>query len=143
MPDQTILDLARSDAVAGRCDDVIFAADEIDIAIVVDAALVSGGHPVSDEFVSRRRRTLPVLQKHHRIRPLHRDLSDFVDGGARAVLPDHLDLMAGYRLPDRAGPRHAEEGTGREHKVALGLPVELVDANAQRGLAPFQRLGAK
>src|SRR5262245_49841546 len=54
MADEAILDLTRPDAIAGRGDDVVVAADEMEIAVVVDAALVAGGHPVADELLPRR-----------------------------------------------------------------------------------------
>jgi len=61
MADQAILDLARTDAEAGRGDDVVIAADEADIALVVTHALVAGGHPVADELVARGLRLAPIF----------------------------------------------------------------------------------
>ena len=73
MLDQAVLDLARPDAVAGGGDDVVVAPHEGDVALVVDDALVAGGHPVADEFLARRLGPAPVFEEHHRVRPLHGD----------------------------------------------------------------------
>ena len=47
---QAILDLARADAVAGRGDDVVVAADEAEVAVLVLRALVAGQQPVAGEL---------------------------------------------------------------------------------------------
>ena len=62
MLDQAILDLAGPDAVARRGDDVVVAADEREVAVVVDHALVAGGHPVADEFLARGLRACPSIR---------------------------------------------------------------------------------
>ncbi len=49
---QAFLDLARPDAVAARGDDVVVAALEEDVAILVDAAEVAGQQPVAGDTSS-------------------------------------------------------------------------------------------
>ncbi len=60
-----------------------------------------------------------------------------------AVIADHRHAVAGDRLADGAGLEHAELRAGAEHQVAFGLAVELVDGEAERRLAPVQRLDAE
>ena len=55
--DQAVLDLGGADAVAGRGDHVVVAADEADVAVTVADALVAGHHPVADDPAQWRRRT--------------------------------------------------------------------------------------
>src|ERR1043165_5381340 len=141
MADETILDLAGPDAIAGRSDDIIIAADEGEIALLVDDALVAGRHPVADEFLARRITATPITKKHHRIWPFHGDLAELARRAKRAVAADHRDRVAGHRLADRAGAAHAERSAAREHEIAFGLAIELVDDEAKRRLAPFERLG--
>ncbi len=120
MADQAVLDLARADAVARRGDDVVVAADEGDIALLVDDALVAGRHPVADEFVARRFRLAPVFQEHHRIRPFDRDLAELAGLAHATVGADHRDGVPRHRLADRAGlstPSAAQEPSTRLHSV--------------------------
>src|SRR4051812_21808626 len=97
-----------ADAVARRGDDIIVAADKLDIALGVGDALVARCHPVADELVAGRVGLAPIFQEHHRVGPLDRDLSELARPALRAVRPDHPDRVAGHRLADRAGARNAE-----------------------------------
>src|SRR3546814_1939606 len=69
MLQEAVLDLARADAVAARRDDVVVAADEAQVTLVVQAALVAGHQPVAAELGGRGLRIAPVFEKHHRIGP--------------------------------------------------------------------------
>src|SRR3546814_19932596 len=66
MLQEAVLDLARADAVAARRDDVVVAADEAQVTLVVQAALVAGHQPVAAELGGRGLRIAPVFEKHHR-----------------------------------------------------------------------------
>src|SRR5690606_20512107 len=125
------LDLARPDAVAGRGDDVVVAAEEVDIAVAVLDALIAGDHPVADEFLFRRFRVLPVFEEHHRVGPAHGDLARLAGLHLAAFGVDHRDLVAGHRLADGAAAADAERGAGGENEVALGLAVGLVYRQAE------------
>ena len=57
----------------------------------------------------------------------------------RAVAADHRDRVAGHRLADRAGPRHADRRAGADHQVAFGLAVELVDGERRAPPCPIRR----
>src|SRR5262245_48481385 len=61
MAHQAFLDLARADAIAARGDDVVVAALEEDVAILVDAPEVAGQQPVAGELLRRRPGIAPVL----------------------------------------------------------------------------------
>ena len=54
----------------------------------------------------------------------------------RAIRPYHRHLVAGRRLADRAGARHAHARAGRQHEIAFRLAVEFVDDEAKRLAAP-------
>src|SRR3546814_5703979 len=73
MLQEAVLDLARADAVAARRDDVVVAADEAQVTLVVQAALVAGHQPVAAELGGRGLRIAPVFEKHHRIGPADGD----------------------------------------------------------------------
>src|SRR3954453_5901453 len=88
------------DTKARRGDDVVIAADEGEIAVLVDHALVAGGHPVADELFPRGGGVAPVFQKHHRIRPLHRDLADLAGLHRISYGVDHRDGVPGNGLTD-------------------------------------------
>ena len=53
------------------------------------------------------------------------------------------DLVTRDRSTDRAGFGHADHGAGADHQIALGLAVEFVDGEAERGTAPLVGLGAE
>src|SRR5262249_54253071 len=134
-------DLGRADAVTRRGDDIVVAAHKRDVAVRVDDALIARRHPLADEFFARGVALAPILQEHHRVGALDRDLTELVGGAGRAVRPDHRDAMAGHWLADRARPRNIDRRAGGQHQVAFGLAVELVDGDAERRLAPFVGLG--
>jgi hypothetical protein len=104
MADQAILDFTGAYTETRRRNHVVVAADERDEALVIDHALIAGRHPVADELVARRIRPLPVFQKHHRIGPLHRDLSDLARLDRIAHIVDDRDVVSRRRLTHRAGP---------------------------------------
>ena len=141
--DQTILDLPGADAITRRRDHVVVAADEMEISVLIDDALVARGHPVPDELLRSCFLASPILQEHDRVRPLHRDLAELARGRGRAVGADHRDAMARHRLADRARARDPDRSAGREHEVAFRLAVELVDDETQGGPAPLERLDAE
>src|SRR5205085_7788379 len=85
----------------------------------------------------------PVFQEHHGVRPPHGDLTQFARIRARAIGADHRDVMARYRLADRAWLRHADHRTRRQHQIAFGLAVELVDGEPERLAAPRVGLGSE
>src|SRR5262245_63980320 len=108
MPDQTILDLARPNPEARRGDDVIIPADEADIALFVQDALVAGRHPLADEFIAGGLGVAPIFEEHHRIGALYRDLPGFTGFQRISRGIDNRDGMAGDRPADGARFRDAD-----------------------------------
>ena len=137
MAGQAILDLARPDAESGGCDDVVVAAEEIEITVLVLDTLVAGGHPVADELLRRGLGILPVFQEHHRVGPGNRDLAGFARFHPAPVLADDGDLVARHCAADRAGPADADRAAGSEHQIAFRLAVELVDRQAEFRTRPL------
>src|SRR4051812_37345831 len=103
MRDQAVFDLTGPNAETRRRDHVVVAADKAYIAFVIDHALIAGRHPVTDEFRVGRFLVAPVLQEHHRVRPLDRDLAGLAGIAHTAVRPDHRHIVPWHRLADRAG----------------------------------------
>ena len=65
-------------------------------------------------------------------------------GGADFALGvDNLDVVAGNRASHKTRTRGRQRGARRNHHVAFGLTIELVDGDAQRLAAPLQELGAE
>jgi len=94
---------AGADAVTGRGDDVVVAANEVEIAFSVAIALVAGQQPVAGELVFRRFGLAPVLDEHHRVRPLHGDVARLAIGQRLALVIDNGDGVTGHRLANGAG----------------------------------------
>ena len=147
MARDAVLDFGRPDPVAGGRDDVVVAAEEMDIAVLVGDALVAGQHPVADELLRRRFRVLPVFEEHHRIRPAHRDLACLSRLQHPAAIVDDRDVVPRNRLADRPAAAHPDRCAGRQDEIAFRLAVEFVDRDAEFlarpviGLAP-ERLAA-
>src|SRR2546429_1281043 len=108
MANKAILDLGRTDAVSRRADDIVVAPDELEVAVRVDDTLIARGHPLADEFFARRIGLAPILQEHHRIRPLDRDLADLARRALGAVRANDRNAVPGHRFADGAGARHGD-----------------------------------
>ena len=98
--DDLRFDLGGTDAVARRLDDVVAAALEVEVAVVVGITHVAGHAPLAFELLFHRFRILPILAHHHRALAADRDLADF-------AVRDRLDLAASTtctRCPGYAFP---------------------------------------
>src|SRR5213075_2489776 len=91
---QAFLDLARADPVAARGDDVVVAALEEDVAVLVDAAEVAGQQPVAGELGGRGLGIAPVLQHDDRVVPPTGDLAFLAGRQHVAGWIDDGDLAA-------------------------------------------------
>ena len=60
MLQQAVFHLAGTDAMSGAGNDIVFAADEPEISLLVPVAHVTGAEPVADELLPRCRLVLPV-----------------------------------------------------------------------------------
>src|SRR5262249_36622179 len=98
------LDLARADAIAARSDDVVVAALEVDIALLVHAPEIAGEQPVAGVLALRRLGIAPVLQHDDGIVPPAGDLAFFAGRQEAAVLVDDRYLAAGAGAAARTGP---------------------------------------
>ena len=109
-----LLDLGRADAVAGRLDHLVLAADEVEEALLVgddDVARVHRHLRRAQRAVAARRglealrralRVVPVAERHERA-AVH-ELALLTGLAARAVLAHDEDLRTRDRLADRVGP---------------------------------------
>ena len=91
----------------GRRDDVVVAAEELDIAVLVLDALVAGGHPVADELLRGGFGVLPVFEEHHRVGPCDGDLAGFAWFHTPSLVIDHRDGVARNRQADRSAAADA------------------------------------
>ena len=128
MRDERGLDLERPDPVAGRDDQVIGAALEVQVAVLVLVYPVAG-----TPRPSRRRGAAEVSDEERRV-------------GARIVeheLPVlHAELDAGQRQPHRAGARrHADRHAGQ--LAGLGLAVAVADLEPEAVAESADHLGVE
>src|SRR6476660_9105984 len=112
MATEAILDLCRADAVSRRSDDIVVAPDELEIAVLVDDALIARRHPFAEKFFARCIGLAPILQEHHRVRPFDRDLAKLAGPARRAVRTNHRDAVPGHRFADGAGTRNGDSRAG-------------------------------
>src|SRR5215204_5216354 len=132
MSEETVLDLARTDAVAGAVDHIVISADEANKAAVIQLALISGDHPIADELIARSLRLVPVLQEHHRIRPMHRYLSQHPHCAGLALIIHNSDVMPGHGPAHDARLVRHDSRARRDDHIAFGLTVKLIDGQTKR-----------
>ena len=80
MPEQALLDLAGTDPVARRLDDVVGAALEPEVAILVAPRQVAGAQPGAAELGGRRVRPAPVFEQEGRVGAPDHDLAHLAVG---------------------------------------------------------------
>src|SRR3984885_15664749 len=61
MFEQAVLDLGRADAIAGRGDDVVLAAQVPEVAVLILPSEIPGQEKTAGEFLFRRVRIFPVF----------------------------------------------------------------------------------
>src|SRR5262249_51640152 len=128
------LDLERADAVAGRDDHVVRAADEPEVAVVVAAGAIAGQIPLAAPARGRSGRIFPVLEEERRRLPAQRQVADLAGRKLGAVLSDDAQVVPREGLPH--GPRSDRERrqiAGQDD--ALGLAVAVVDEPTE-GVVP-------
>ena len=81
--EQRALDLERADAVAGRDDDVVGAADEPEVAVLVAARAVAGQVPLAAPARRGLLGVLPVLEEERRRMAAQREVADLARRAAR------------------------------------------------------------
>ena len=131
MADQALLDRARPDAMARARDHVVVTTDEEDVAVLVLLRLVAGVEPPVADLRRSRLLAAPVAEERDgvAVHP-HADLA-----------VDDAHLVTGVREPHRAGSGLPGAAVADE-EVRLGLPVELVEADAEALAAPVGGLDA-
>src|ERR1700730_4241880 len=143
MLDYLGLDLGRADPVARGLDNVVGAALEIDVTLIVHVAIVAGDAPSVDEFLRHRVWILPVLLHHYRVVGADRDFAGLAGFDRRAgVRIDHRDLVAGIGLAERfeAGLLHSPAIA--DEVVGLGLAEGLVELDLELLVDPARELRA-
>ena len=138
-PDGRVLEegalyLEGADAVAGGDDDVVGAADEPEVAVLVAGGAVAGDVPFATPGRGRRLGILPVLEKHRRCGAAQREIAHLARRALAATVVDDAQLVPGERLAHRARTdRQAGKVGGQE--LALGLAVAVLDHDAE-GVVP-------
>src|SRR5882672_9855459 len=137
------LDLSRADPVAPARDQIVVAADEAEVPLVVPDAQIAADQPVAAELRLRGGLVAPVAQEHHRIRASVGQASQL----ARWKLAP-LPVDDRHRVPWNGGPgptraHRREHGAVSDHQVALRLTVELVDGEAERAAPPLDQILAE
>ena len=125
------------DPVRGRDDDVVGAAHEPEVAVLVLDRAIAGEVPAVVEDLGVGVVVAPVAL-HQPDRPLglrrERDVALLAGPEALAVVRDDVDVVARRRLAHRARA-HLEAGEVGDEVDGLGLPVAVVDRRPRR-LAP-------
>src|SRR5690348_6381561 len=100
MPDEAILDLRRTDPIAGRLEHVVGAALVPEIAIVVGDRDVTGATPVATELPARSLGIAEVFEEEHRIgravrrASIHRYFARLAGRAFVAFVVDHRDPVS-------------------------------------------------
>src|SRR5690606_12719291 len=119
---QRLLDGARIDVEAGGDDEVLYAVDEKDVAVLVDVADVAGAQPAVHEGVGGR--LLVVVVAEHDLRALDLQFAALAqrhDGVGLDV--DEAHVGGGQGLADGQGLRGDAQGGAADHGRGLGEAV--------------------
>ncbi len=132
--DQGALDLRRAQAVAGDVDDIVDAAHEPDVALLVHPGAVPGGvDPGELGEIGLAEAVRIAINPAHQARPGvgHHQPTALIDRGRALVLLDdpELDARQGQTGGARLGGDGARQG-GDEDAAGLGLPPGIDDGAA-------------
>ena len=136
--DEGVFDLTRADAVARARNDVVAAAVEPEVTILVHVSEISRDQPVADEFLARRVRFVEVFEKHDGMRSLASDVPLSSPRDLVAIVVDDGNDGTWRRLAQRAGLDGKDLAVIADDDVALGLAEALVDAESEFLLRPFK-----
>jgi hypothetical protein len=89
---EDFLDLARIHVVPAPDQEILLAAGDAQVPVLVECAQVSGSQPAVRQRLGRRVGPVPVSLHHHR--PALVDLAHLADADRSAVVAAHLDLAA-------------------------------------------------
>ena len=128
------LDVRRIDVLAARQDHVLLAVDEIEKALIIEAADVAGAQPTTSRRIGPRgleRGVGPVVIALHHEPAIAADLAEFARPGLAIVVTHELELLARNGLAD--GLDLLVEVFGRQRRDdALGQPVEFDQLAVER-----------
>src|ERR1700683_5050509 len=102
---QRVLDVTGVHVVAAADDQVLDPVDDVQVAVLVQPAHVTGGHPAVPQPLHGALRSVPVAA--HQRRPAHADLAVGACPGHRPVRPLDADLDTGRWPAHAALPRLA------------------------------------
>src|ERR1700686_3860441 len=102
MASQRVLDFGRSDAIAGAGDDVVGAAVEPEIAVVVALRQIACYQPAIGVFIAGRLGVLPVFEHHHRIGTAEGEVADGAGRQGLACVVDDTSDMSGDSTSERS-----------------------------------------
>src|SRR5262252_7659982 len=136
--EQTVLDLARADAIARAVDHIIGAAFVPVEAIRITAREIPGTAPATRELGPSRFGVSPILQEHDRVAfAPDGDLSNLASGHLVASLVQQRDAVARVGTPHGSWPGREQRCASADHIIHLGLPENLVDGYAKRIPGPL------
>src|SRR5690606_23643223 len=116
-------------------DDVVIAALEPEVAVLVLHRDVTKQAPVATEFLAGCLRPAPVLQEHHGIGSPYCDDAGFTRWQDSALIVNDLDHMAGDGPTHRAGSHREQLSRVPDDEIDFGLAEELIERQAE-GLLP-------
>src|SRR5712691_9605806 len=132
--EERALDLEGPDAIASGDDDVVRAADEPEIAVLVALGAVARQVPLTAAAGTGLLGVLPVPAKEGRRLSAQGEIANLPRRQLLARLPDDAEIVAREGLPHRARPDgHSRKIGGEEDR--LRLPVAIVDEEPE-GIVP-------
>src|SRR5690606_1124379 len=103
-----IFDLARTDTVARRSNNVIVTAHEMNITLAIHHAGIARQQPIAGKLRSGCLGIIPITQKHHWIWTMDRNIARSAWRGQLACSVDNGNAGAWHRATYRAGPSRHE-----------------------------------
>ena len=143
MLEKRILDLGRTDAVAGAGDDVILAAHVPEIPVLILPAEIAGQKKTAGMFLARRFRIAPIFDHGHGIGLAHADDAAAPPRQFLALVVDDADVESRRRLAHRAGLDRKKLCIVADHEIAFGLAEHFVSLDAECGPHPVQQFDAE
>src|ERR1700722_3546163 len=110
MLEQAILDLGRADAIAGRGDDVVLAAQVPEVAVLILPSEIAGQKKSAGEFLFRRVRIFPVFDHGDGIGLTNADDAALSPRQLVSLIVDDAHVETRRRLSHRTRPYRKQFG---------------------------------
>src|SRR5579863_42925 len=139
MRTQHILDLARTDLLAARLDDVVSSSNKIQVALVIGTEEIPGMQNLLSGEWTRSQNVIGCLRQFpvalHYIRPTHDEFSDYAGRHPPILFIYDVDLFIWHAAADRCRSNvNLVRGQVR-NALAFGQTIHRIDRYSGKGLA--------